>query len=98
VILRLDSRLLEAQRELALAGGQAAVAAAELELLSAQQGLDALHDNTALAASQAELTLANARDALDDAVRLNTYQQKGNRHDRNAGPESGGDAGLRVTG
>ena len=79
VILRLDNRLLEAQRALALAGGQAAVAAAELEMLNAQQGLDALHDNTALAASQAELTLANARDALDDAVRLNTYQQKGNR-------------------
>jgi len=79
VILRLDNRLLEAQRELALAGGQAAVAAAELELVNAQQGLDALHEGTALAASQAELTLANARDALDDAVRLNTYQQKGNR-------------------
>ncbi len=79
VILRLDNRLLEAQRELALAGGQAAVAAAELELLNAQHGLDALHEGTALAASQAELTLANARDALDDAVRINTYQQKGNR-------------------
>jgi len=79
VMLRLDNRLLEAQRELALAGGQAAVAAAELELLNAQHGLDALHEGTALAASQAELTLANARDALDDAVRINTYQQKGNR-------------------
>jgi HlyD family secretion protein len=79
VILRLDNRLLEAQRELALAGGQAAIAAAELELLNAQQGLDALHEDTALAASQAELTLANARDALGDAERLNTYQQKGNR-------------------
>ncbi len=79
VILRLDNRLLEAQRELALAGGQAAVAAAELELLNAQQGLDALNDDAVLAAAQAELTLANARDALDDAVRLNTYQQKGNR-------------------
>jgi len=79
VMLRLDNRLLEAQRELALAGGQAAVAAAELELLNAQQGLDALHEDTALAASQAELTLANARDALGDAERLNTYQQKGNR-------------------
>ena len=79
VILRLDNRLLEAQRELALAGGQAAVAAAELELLNAQQGLDTLSDDAVLAAAQAELTLANARDALDDAVRLNTYQQKGNR-------------------
>jgi HlyD family secretion protein len=79
VLLRLDSRLLEAQRELALAGGQAAVAAAELELVNAQQALDALHENAPLAAAQAELTLANARDALDAAERMNTYQQKGNR-------------------
>jgi len=78
-LLRLDSRLLEAQRERAVAGGKAAVAAAELELIAAQQALDALHENAALAAAQAELTLANARDALDDAERLRTYQQKGNR-------------------
>jgi HlyD family secretion protein len=79
VLLRLDSRLLEAQRELALAGGQAAVAAAELELVNAQQALDALHENAPLAAAQAQLALANARDALDKAERMNTYQQKGNR-------------------
>ena len=79
VLLRLDSRLLEAQRELAQAGGEAAVAAAQLELIAAQQALDALNEDAVLAAAQAELTLANARDALDDAVRLNTYQQKGNR-------------------
>jgi HlyD family secretion protein len=79
VLLRMDSRLLEAQRELALAGGEAAVAAAQLELIAAQQALDALHENAMLAAAQAELALANARNALDDAERLNTYQQKGNR-------------------
>ena len=78
-LLRLDSRLLEAQRERSVAGGQAAVAAAELELIAAQQSFDAVHENAALAAAQAELALATARKALDDAERLNTYQQKGNR-------------------
>lgn len=78
-VLRLDSRLLEAQRERAVAAGEAAVAAAQLELISAQQALDTLYENVPLAAAQAELALANARDALDDAQRLNTYQQKGNR-------------------
>ena len=82
VVLRMDSRLLEAQRERALAGGKAAVAAAELELITAQQALDALHEHATLAAAQAELALANARKALDDAERLNTYQQKGNRATR----------------
>ncbi len=79
VLLRLDSRLLEAQRELTLAADQAAVAAAELELINAQQALEDLHENAPLAAAAAELALANARDALDDAERLNIYQQKGNR-------------------
>lgn len=78
-VLRLDSRLQEAQRERALAAGEAAVAAAQLELISAQVALDALYDNAPLAAAQAELALANARDALDDAQRIKTYQQKGNR-------------------
>jgi membrane fusion protein YbhG len=79
VLLQLDSRLLEAQRELTLAADQAAVAAAELELLNAQQALDGLHENASVVAAQAELALANARDALDDAQRLRSYQQKGNR-------------------
>jgi len=79
VLLRLDSRLLEAQRDLALASGQAAVAAAELELVNAQQALDALHENAPLAAAQAELALANARDALDDAERMAGYLQDGKR-------------------
>jgi HlyD family secretion protein len=79
VLLRLDSRLLEAQRELALASGQAAVAAAELELVNAQQALDALFENASLAAAQAELALANARDALDHAERMTTYLEEGKR-------------------
>jgi HlyD family secretion protein len=78
-LLRLDSRLLEAQRELALAGDQAAIAAAELELVNAQQALDALHENAPLAAAQAQLALANARDALDHAERMTTYLEEGKR-------------------
>lgn len=77
VLLRLDSRLLEAQRERAVAAGQAAVASAELELLAAEQALQALHENAALAGAQAGLALANARKALDEAVRLNSYEQAG---------------------
>ncbi len=61
------------------AAAEAKVRSAEHELLSAQQALDDLHENAPLAAATAELALANARDALDDAERLNIYQQKGNR-------------------
>jgi len=68
-LVRLDGR----------AKAEAAVRLAEQELLNAQQGLEALHENAALAGAQAELALANARDALDDAIRVRTYQQKGNR-------------------
>jgi len=77
-LLRLDSRLLEAQRERAVAGGKAAVAAAELERIAAQQALDALHENAMVVAAQAEMLLANARKALDEAERLSSYQQEGN--------------------
>lgn len=68
-LVRLDGR----------AKADAAVRLAEQELLNAQQGLEALHESAALAGAEAELALANARDALDDAIRLRTYQQKGNR-------------------
>ncbi|NPV55107.1 MAG: HlyD family efflux transporter periplasmic adaptor subunit [Anaerolineae bacterium] len=46
---------------------QAAVGAAELELLSAQQALDALYDNVELDRAAAELRLALANKALDKA-------------------------------
>lgn len=50
----------------------AALAAAELEQLAAQQAFDALYDNAELLAAQAAQTLANARDAARDAEqRLN---------------------------
>ena len=44
-LIRLDGSILEAQKELTLAADQAAVAAAELELVNAQQALDTLNEN-----------------------------------------------------
>jgi multidrug resistance efflux pump len=79
ILFRLDDQLLRAQRTLTEAAGRAAVAAAQLEVTSAQQALDALYENAPLAAAQAEMNLADARKALDDAQRLRSYQQKGNR-------------------
>jgi HlyD family secretion protein len=92
VLLRLDSRLLEAQRELVLAGDAAAVAAAELELVNAQQALDALNENAPLAAAQAELALANAEKALKDEEYRWRVQQAGNR----ASPETIRDAEAKL--
>lgn len=46
---------------------EAAVTAAELELLSAQQALDDLHDNIEVTKANAELALAQAETAYDDA-------------------------------
>jgi HlyD family secretion protein len=92
VLLRLDSRLLEAQRELALAGDAAAVAAAELELVNAQQALDALNENAPLAAAQAELALADAEKALKDEEYRWRVQQAGNR----ASPETIRDAEAKL--
>ena len=92
VLLRLDSRLLEAQRELALAGDEAAVAAAKLELVNAQQALDELKENAPLVAAQAELALSNARDALEDEEYRWRVQQAGNR----ASPETIRDAEAKL--
>ena len=78
-LLRLDSRLLEAQRASCQAAGDAAVAAAQLEQITAQQALDELYADAPLAAAQAQQALASARDALDDAQRDYTYNQEGNR-------------------
>jgi HlyD family secretion protein len=79
LLLELDSRLLEAQRRSAKTAGEAAVAAAQLEHISAQQALDDLYDGAPLAAAQAQQAVANARDALDEAQRDYTYNQEGNR-------------------
>jgi HlyD family secretion protein len=79
LLLRLDGRLLEAQRQSAKAAGEAAVAAAQLEQIAARQSLDDLYDQAPLAAAQAQLALADARDALEDAQRDLIVNQQGNR-------------------
>ncbi len=61
-----------------LAGSQAQVAAitaAQVDLLSAQQALQALQDNAAQALAAAQLRLANAQKALDDAKTKRAYKQ-----------------------
>jgi HlyD family secretion protein len=83
-LIRLDGSILEAQKELTLAADQAAVAAAELELVTAKQALDALFDNAPMAAAQAALALANAEKALADEEYHWRVQQAGNR----ASPET----------
>lgn len=63
------------QTLLVLGGGEgleAAVSAAQLELLAAQQALDSLHQNAGLAAAQAQADVANARRAVEDAQRALT--------------------------
>jgi HlyD family secretion protein len=58
---------------------RAALTAAELEHINAQQALDDLYENTELYTAQARLALANARDALDDAEYDWRVQQEGYR-------------------
>jgi multidrug resistance efflux pump len=79
VLFQMEDDLLLSQREQVLAAGEAAIAAAALQVLSAEQALNHLYDDWPLIAAETELAVAQARDALDDAERLSTYQQKGNR-------------------
>ena len=58
---------------------QAAVAAAGLELISAEQALDALYENSETMAAQAQQNLANAREDLRKAEYTWSVQQEGNR-------------------
>jgi HlyD family secretion protein len=58
---------------------QAAVTAAELELVNAQQALDSLVENADVARSQAEQELATARDQLHDAEYTQSVRAQGNR-------------------
>jgi multidrug efflux pump subunit AcrA (membrane-fusion protein) len=61
-----------------LTGSQAQVAAitaAQVDLLSAQQALQTLKDNAAQALAAAQLRLANAQKALDDAQKKRTYKE-----------------------
>jgi HlyD family secretion protein len=58
---------------------QAALAAAELEEMSARQALDTLLENADVARAEAQLAVAQARDAFDNADKRYQYQQKGSR-------------------
>ena len=58
---------------------QAAVAAADLELVAAQQAVDDIHAQAGMRAAQAQLELANARDALRDVEYTWSVRQEGNR-------------------
>jgi HlyD family secretion protein len=78
-LFRLDDELLRVRRDLVAASGQAAIATARVNLLNAEQALDALYEDAPVRAGQAEVELANARDALDDAERRRSYQQSGRR-------------------
>lgn len=78
-LFRLDDASVGVRQRKAAASGEAAVAAAKLQLVQARQALDALREDAPLIAAQAQQELANARDALDDAERRRAYQQKGRR-------------------
>jgi HlyD family secretion protein len=69
------------------------IAAAELQLLSAEQDLQDLYDNAAQMSADAQKKLALARDALDDAQHDWTNNQPGNR----ASPEELKSAKAKVT-
>ncbi|MFQ5942192.1 MAG: HlyD family secretion protein [Anaerolineales bacterium] len=58
---------------------EAAVAGARLELISAQQALDALYENSDTMAAQAQQDVAIAREALRQAEYTWSVQQEGNR-------------------
>lgn len=61
---------------------QAARTAAELELLSAQQALDALYESADLSAAQASKAVADGRDAVRDAEqRLNNLKEPASQAD-----------------
>jgi len=57
----------------------AAVTAAQLELLSAEQGLESIHEQAGTQSAQAQLDLANAREELRQADYRWSVQQQGHR-------------------
>jgi len=78
-LFRFDDEALIIKRQQIVAAGASAQAAAELAVITARQALSDLHDNAVVITAQAELNLANARKALDDAMRHRSYQSRGNR-------------------
>lgn len=83
-LLRLDDESLQIQRRQIAAAGKATNAALELELISAQQALDDLYEDAPVMLAQAQLDLANARDALRIAEYTWSVRQEG----RRASPET----------
>jgi len=88
----------QASYDLLVAGGSensraAAIAAAEMELLIAQQSLEDLYTNAAIVSAEAQQKLAEARDYLDDAEHRWIINQPGNR----ASQEEMKAANARVT-
>ncbi len=82
VLIKEGDQVEEGQVLLRLADGEqlrALASAAEMELLNAKIGLQALYDGAELRAAQAQLELAAARDALEDAERKWQNQQEGYR-------------------
>ncbi len=79
VLFRLEDELLQAERKRVVAAGESAIAAAELQLLTAQNALDDLMEDWPVMAAQAQLELATAKDQLDEAETRWTNQQGGNR-------------------
>jgi len=57
------------------ADAEAKVSAAQYELNDAQQALDSLHENAAVATSLAQQTLANAQKTLDEAKKHRAWKQ-----------------------
>ena len=83
-LLRLEAESLQIQRRQILAAGKAINAALELELIGAKQALDDLYEDTPFILVQAQLDLANARDALRVAEYTWRVRQEGQR----ANPET----------
>jgi HlyD family secretion protein len=71
--------LAQANAEQADVRQQAMITAARFELISAQQALDTLYESAAMQAAQAQLALAQAQDALDNAEYRWRVQQPGSR-------------------
>jgi len=83
-LLRLEAESLQIQRRQILAAGKAINAALELELIGVQQALDDLYEDAPFILVQAQLDLANARDALRVAEYTWRVRQEGQR----ANPET----------
>jgi HlyD family secretion protein len=82
-LFRIDDEVPQAQRELILVAGENAIAAAKLQLLTAQQALEELFESWPLVAAQTELELVQARDALKDATYVHAVRQEGYRASSN---------------